>query len=423
MPAPRTHKPRRPFNDPVADPKPFMRFEPPPPTGRNTLKLPLRVVMPEAAQAIQQAGKIVFHAVGDVGGVHGTEAQRAISDVMESQITGTVQTGQPTDTATDSPSGQGGSPPAPGADPANDPQVDPGTEVPAPGQPAFLYLLGDVIYFNGQSTLYREQFYDPYKFYPAPIFAIPGNHDGDTQVHQNDLPDTETTLTGFVMNFCDTQPRHLYPYRETMTQPYVYWTLDAPFVTLIGLYSNVEGTLDGRGNVEQQQWLTDQLKAADPAKSVIIAVHHPPYSLDNDHGGCPDIDAALDQAMADSGRMADAVFSGHVHNYQRFTRTFQGRQIPYVVAGAGGYANSSKAMHKLQTDDDGNLPPTGQPTTRADVTFEAFNQDNPGFLRLTIDDGAKTLRAEYFLVPFDDSAPSLADSFTLDLNAHTVASP
>ena len=29
-------------------------------------------------------------------------------------------------------------------------------------------------------TTYYSQFYKPYQFYPAPIFAIPGNHDGIT---------------------------------------------------------------------------------------------------------------------------------------------------------------------------------------------------------------------------------------------------
>lgn len=30
------------------------------------------------------------------------------------------------------------------------------------------------MYFNGQITEYYKQFYQPYEFYLAPIFAIPG---------------------------------------------------------------------------------------------------------------------------------------------------------------------------------------------------------------------------------------------------------
>jgi len=67
----------------------------------------------------------------------------------------------------------------------------------------------------------------------------------------------------------------------------------------------------------------------------------------------PDILIALDRAIADSGRTPDAVFSGHVHSYQRFTRRAGGHDLPFIVAGAGGYAHSPKAMHKLQTDANG----------------------------------------------------------------------
>ena len=47
------------------------------------------------------------------------------------------------------------------------------------GTPAFLYHLGDVIYFDGLASEYYPQFYRPYEHYPNPILAIPGNHDGD----------------------------------------------------------------------------------------------------------------------------------------------------------------------------------------------------------------------------------------------------
>ena len=52
----------------------------------------------------------------------------------------------------------------------------------APGSkavPSFLYILGDLIYYNGEAGQYFPQFYQPYSGYPAPILAIPGNHDGD----------------------------------------------------------------------------------------------------------------------------------------------------------------------------------------------------------------------------------------------------
>jgi hypothetical protein len=334
------------------------------------LKVPLSIFDPKASAAAVNAGKLVFHCVGDTGGIHGTATQEAIAVAMENQITAAA----------------------------------------AEARPAFLYLLGDVIYFNGQSAMYKTEFYEPYQFYPNLIFAIPGNHDGDTQVNKGDAPDTEPSLLGFQQNFCAPTPEFVTPYRMSMTEPYAYWTLDAPFVTIIGLYSNVEGSLDSRGRMDQQAYLQQQMASADPAKKLLITVHHPVYSLDSVHGGTPDILDAIDRAIQASGRMPDAVLSGHVHNYQHFTRTLNGKTIPYVVAGAGGYANDARSMHKIQTQLL-NVPLPYQ-TTHADVAFNKFEENEPGFLRITASAGEVLF--EYFRVPFTGAAELIPfDSFTV----------
>jgi len=127
-------------------------------------------------------------------------------------------------------------------------------------------------------------------------------------------------------------------------------------------------------------------------------VHHPPYSLDSAHGGTPDILNAIDQAVEASGRVPDAVLSGHVHNYQRFSRTVGTRKIPYVVAGAGGYANDVGSLHKLQPEL--TTPPVKLPyaTTVAGVSLENYEQTQAGFLTITAT--AAQLTFEYFRVPF-----------------------
>jgi hypothetical protein len=372
-------KPRRAFGDPIASPKANPRFIPPPAPRSTNFTLRLADVMP--VDPIVRAGRLVFHSVGDTGGAYGPDVQDAVAERMEAQY----------------------------------------NAAPDGSRPAFFYHLGDVIYFNGQSALYRQQFYEPYQYYPPYIFAIPGNHDGDTRVQKGDPADPEPTLTGFIENFCDSQPRHLEPYRATMTQPYVYWVLDAPFATIIGLYSNVDGSLDGRGTASQQIWLEGQLRQAPADKCLIVAVHHPPYSLDRVHGGSPDVVAALEKAMADARRAPDAVFSGHVHSYQRFTRDRQGHQIPHVVAGAGGLANKPSLLHKLQTDGSKKIKPgkAGFKTTEPDVVLNAYNDADPGFLRVTVD--ATTLTGEYFLVPFQGAAPDQpADQFVLDWHKHKL---
>jgi hypothetical protein len=381
--SPRFNKARRPFGEPVAFEKGSPRFLQPPFTNNVNLLLPLNVVLRDQAEEarIHGAGRLVFHSVGDTGGVKGEEAQESIAHAMEAQI----QTAGVAD------------------------------------RPAFFFHLGDVVYFNGLRHLYGAQFYDPYKYYPAPIFAIPGNHDGDTATRKGDEPDTEPTLAGFMDNFCAPQAEKVDAYRELMTQPYVYWALDAPFVRVIGLYSNVDGSVDGRGRNEQQAWLEQQLQAAPVDKALLIAVHHPPYSLDASHGGSPDILDAIERAVASTKRWPDAVLSGHVHNYQRFTREVDSRQIPFVVAGNGGYADSPQAIHKLQLDAQGHRIPAGKrfKTTRAGVFLETYEETNPGFMRLTVD--SKHLTVEYFVVPFDDAPPAEpVDRVTVDLKAHKL---
>jgi hypothetical protein len=133
----------RPLGDPVSPPKPYPRFIPLPATNLVNLSLDLDLILPEEAKAAGDSDSLVFHAVGDTGGIHGDDVERAISDAMDQQISA-----------------------------AQNKKLD----------LAFYYNLGDVVYYNGQSSLYNSQFYEPYQKYHASIFAIPGNHDGDTLV-------------------------------------------------------------------------------------------------------------------------------------------------------------------------------------------------------------------------------------------------
>lgn len=384
MPLFRTSKERPAFQQITHAPKTSPRFIPIPFPQPANCTLPLTAILESGpVKAIQDAGKIVFHAVGDTGGYNGTDTEEAIAEAMEAQVTTTA----------------------------------------ANTVPSFFYHLGDVVYYNGQSTLYEAQFYEPYKYYPPVIFAIPGNHDGDTSVQSGDLPDTEPSLYGFRQNFCAPQRTPISTYRDAMTQPYVYWTLQAPFVTIIGLYGNVDGTLDGQGTVTQQQWLTSRLQSADPSTCIIVAVHQPPYSLDGTHGGYPTIIDAIDQAANAAGIWPHAVFSGHVHDYQRFTRTASvagmQRSIPYLVAGAGGYANSTRQMHKLRRNAAKDPVPCPSPTSDPTVELRGYNENVPGFLRVTVT--SSELTAEYFTVPFTGPVPTTPfDAFTLNYQTGTI---
>ena len=113
---------------------------------------------------------------------------------------------------------------------------------------------------------------------------------------------------------------------------------------------------------------------------------------------------------------------GHVHNYQRFTQKLEdGRQIPHLVAGDGGYADSVAAMHKLQRDPSKNNAPITAPfaTDMAGVTLESYNEIAGGFGRVTVDD--QNLTFEYFACPLTGATPTKAfDSFTLNWKTQKI---
>ena len=121
---------------------------------------------------------------------------------------------------------------------------------------AFLYHLGDVVYNFGEAQYYYDQFYEPFRNYPAPIFAIPGNH--DSFIVPGTAP-AAVPLTTFQRNFCSPTtvitPEAASLHRTAMTQPGVYFTLDAPFVRIIGLFSNA---LEDPGVISNlsKQWPT-----------------------------------------------------------------------------------------------------------------------------------------------------------------------
>ena len=215
--------------------------------------------------------------------------------------------------------------------------------------PAFLLHVGDVIY-GPAANAYLDQFYRPNMHYPGKIVAVPGNHDGESAVKIRD----------FRAYFC-AQSQSVPPiagsiFRQTMNQPGVYWCLDAPFVQIIGLYSNsaenpgfISGPAIGQA---QKKWLVSTLAALrsargnGPRKALVFVTHHPPFSSGG-HAGSAEMLADIDDACTKAGIFPDAFFSGHAHSIQRYTRTvrFGGKSlhIPYVVTGCGGHGGQAVA--------------------------------------------------------------------------------
>jgi predicted phosphodiesterase len=369
-------------NNPPLQPIPKLRMNPP--------VMSLRSVLPAGSLGIYK-DYITFHMTGDTGGIKNPSNQFLVADKMVDDFT-----------------------------PASPPNPE--------DRPAFFYHLGDVVYYYGLDEYYYEQFYDPYRNYPAPIFAIPGNHDAVLPPNP-----ANTSLEAFCKHFCSAQPVHAPEAegmaRTTMTQPGVYFTLNAPFLKIIGLYSNTQegtgaGVIADNGVVgqAQKQFLIGQLKQAkaDAANgfqgAVILAVHHPPFTMSNDHNPSPDMLADIDDACARADFTPDVVMSGHTHLYERYTRYIADRQVPFVVAGCGGYPNltglrkgtgSTPRPPVEDKDQDGNR-----------VVLENYFDQTFGFLRLNV---SKAILSCEFVGVSDLSSPGKTlDRFTLDLNQHSL---
>jgi hypothetical protein len=368
---------------------------------------------PAVTKLIRQAGRIIFHAVGDTGASSARNYRRQLS--VADQLAAD---------ATASPDGM---------------------------RPAFLFQLGDVVYNFGESQYYYDQFYEPFRNYPAPIFAIPGNHDSFVVPG---TPDDARPLLTFQRNFCATQPV-ITPeagslHRTAQTQPGVYFALDAPFVRIIGLFSNAledPGVISSEGGKwalvpdTQLEFLAAQLARARDEKyagALLLAVHHPPFVFEQPpgapggggyHGSSIAMLRDIDTVCAKQKLYPHAILSGHAHNYQRFTRAirFGGRDIavPFVVCGDGGHAVNPLVQARA-----GSAAMEPVPGTRVDyidtkpavsargLTLEKYDDRNYGYLRISVDKAR--LGIEFHQVGVGTLAQSRYDKVTVDLATQTL---
>jgi hypothetical protein len=351
----------------------------PAPDPKNLILDLSSIVDSSEVAVIKKAQKIVIHTVGDTGGVRDGAAQETlIAEAMEADFSGDK-----------------------------------------PDHPALFYHLGDVVYYNSEPENYGIQFFKPYQYYPAPIVAIPGNHDSS--------PSTSTVpgnLNQFLKVFCDNAPRPIVADfdRTSMIQPSIYFTLEAPYVKIIGLYSNNDegpGVLDPDGDTTQLEFLEAEFRRAAKARSsdpraVLVAVHHPLFSMGKDHGSSPRMLDKVDQLMEKTNFIPDAFLSGHVHGFELFIRQYKGYEIPYVVCGTGGYNDDAHVKENIR------LPMQ----LENGFNMAQFFDFQYGYMRLTID--KNWLTGEYVGVAKRSTnalpQPRVLESFNLDLKKHLVSS-
>ncbi|HKV60889.1 MAG TPA: metallophosphoesterase [Candidatus Acidoferrum sp.] len=367
---------------------------------------------PADVAAIQKAGQIVFHAIGDSGA-------SSLGKLVNEENVADLLT--------------------------NDFHISTGAN-----RPAFLFHLGDIIYNFGEPQYYYDQFYEPFRNYPAPILAVPGNHDSFV------IPGTtaaNTPLKAFTRNFCATSPVVTAEagslHRTAMTQPGVYFALDAPFVRIIGLFSNA---LEDPGLISSQKgqktawpgvpdtqlaFLTAQLKnikAQNYTGAVLIAVHHPPFSYATSKGGGGThlgntlMLREIDTICQAQGVYPHAFLSGHAHNYQRYTRklSFAGKNysVPFIVAGDGGfnvksivYASGGSASPPPAPGTQVNYLDPNPVVKATGLTIAQYDQTNYGYLRIIVN--SAQLRIEFRPVSKGGAAPA-PDIVKVDLATHTV---
>ncbi|MCX5000106.1 metallophosphoesterase [Streptomyces longwoodensis] len=219
---------------------------------------------------------------------------------------------------------------------------------------AFAVVASDVIYPVGSADDYDTKFFRPYRDYPAPIYAVPGNHDW------------YEGLGAFMRVFCDDAPplpaepaprppgrawlRHLLWHRprpgdgrrldaaraqrsapgQRAVQPGPYWAIDAGPVRIVGIDTGLLGTLDAA----QGAWLREVSR--DPRPKILVTGS--PLYVDGEHHPCEiEGGGTVDEIVRDPAHRYVLAIGGDIHNYQRYpVRLADGRTLQYVVAGGGG---------------------------------------------------------------------------------------
>ncbi|GLW07676.1 metallophosphoesterase [Microtetraspora sp. NBRC 13810] len=228
----------------------------------------------------------------------------------------------------------------------------------------FAVVASDVVYPTGSGNEYENKFFRPYKDYPAPIYALPGNHDW------------YDGLGGFMRVFCEApalaetaDPPRLGPkgirgllwrkpekidesllasarkWRDQpgqrAVQPAPYWMIEAEGLVIVGIDTGITGGVDS----DQAAWL--RRVSADPRPKVLITGK--PIYVRNEYKPCPiEGGGTVDDIVRDPANNYVAVIGGDVHNYQRYPVEVGGRLIQYVVSGgAGAFMHATHTIRRV----------------------------------------------------------------------------
>jgi len=226
------------------------------------------------------------------------------------------------------------------------------------GETDFIAIMSDVIYPAGNVNEYEEKFYRPYRDYPGPIYAVPGNHDWYDELrgfmyhlcgleemappeftYARDQPAWKRRLHEVFWRRPEsrvggqesvrTSWRSLPGQRSGQRAP--YWTIETDPVRIVGIDTGILGGLDR----DQGEWLREVSR--DPGRAKILLTGKPLY-VDGDYHPCPiEGGGTVDEVVRDPDAGYIAAIGGDIHNYQRYpVKLDDGRTLQYLVAGGGG---------------------------------------------------------------------------------------
>jgi len=222
----------------------------------------------------------------------------------------------------------------------------------------FMVICSDVVYPAGDVNEYLNKFYKPYKYYPKPIYALPGNHDWCDG------------LNGFMVHFCGAEPssrsvgrnwilrrlwrkaarvqpgvlercRDLRPeLEEHIKQPGPYFAIDTGPLRIVSIDTGINSQLDR----EQGEWLY-RVSSNSPKPKILLTGK--PIYVDNKYrpGSIEDSTTEVDDIVRMGEHNYVAVIGGDIHNYQRYPVKVGNRTIQYIVSGGGGAFMSD--THKI----------------------------------------------------------------------------
>ena len=239
---------------------------------------------------------------------------------------------------------------------------------------AFMVICSDVIYPSGDAEEYEDKFYRPYKNYPGPIYALPGNHDW------------YDGLNGFMYHLCGaeaqargrasepvmagtdyrgafwrdrlrerlwrkpTEMAPTVPTRRRVWRPSPaqrsgqrspYFAIQTGPLLIVGIDTGMSGGIDR----EQGEWLRKVSREIDMPK--LLLTGKPIYVDGEYHPGAIEGGGTVDEIVREPVHRYVAAIGGDVHNYQRYEVRVEGHAAPiyYIVSGGGGAYMS--ATHKI----------------------------------------------------------------------------